>query len=406
MGAVAVDVVIIGGGIQGLLILDRLSAAGYACALVTEGDIGAGQTLHSHGFLNSGAGLWNDELPRAAAALVHPDLRERGVPLRGDWVVLPPSALPNLPSAAIAALQALPLAHLPGGFSAVVGAGARALPDRSVCKRQVVERLLRGREERVIRGSIAGFRGRDPVSAVLVQPEGSAATVDLRTGVVVVAAGCGSKRLLRALGGASCQLERIKHRLVHMLCLRAPSGALPATSVIALSLGLLLAAHDDGQDVTWYVSPLAIGGPSSDDVPNDAAGRVYPAVLARTSIALLSLYPTLPETAGLRVGQYAGYRQDVGDLPGQRLCAPLVGARNVIAALPSGLIGPWLNAVEVLALVRGLTTPSGAQPTLPGGGDHVRVGCAVEDRPGFVWKTWEGWTNGLRGSTSSALDWS
>ena len=42
---------VIDGGVQGLLILDTLIAAGYSCALVTEGDLGAGQTLHSHGFL-------------------------------------------------------------------------------------------------------------------------------------------------------------------------------------------------------------------------------------------------------------------------------------------------------------------------------------------------------------------
>jgi glycine/D-amino acid oxidase-like deaminating enzyme len=52
-----VDVVVIGGGVQGLVILDSLIAAGYSCALVTEGDLGSGQTLHSHGFLNTGFGL-------------------------------------------------------------------------------------------------------------------------------------------------------------------------------------------------------------------------------------------------------------------------------------------------------------------------------------------------------------
>src|SRR5579859_5436305 len=103
MDTPTVDVVVIGGGVQGLVLLDTLLAAGYSFALVTEGDLGAGQTLHSHGFLNTGFGLAGRELPAAAAQLVHPYLRARGVALRGDWALLPPPGLPGL------LLRALPL---------------------------------------------------------------------------------------------------------------------------------------------------------------------------------------------------------------------------------------------------------------------------------------------------------
>src|SRR5215472_1940877 len=87
MDTSAVDVVVIGGGVKGLVILDTLITAGYSCALVTEGDLGAGQTLHSHGFLNTGFGLSGSELPAAAAKLVHPFLRARGVILTGNWAM-------------------------------------------------------------------------------------------------------------------------------------------------------------------------------------------------------------------------------------------------------------------------------------------------------------------------------
>src|SRR5919202_6911129 len=89
-----VDVVIVGGGIQGLLVLDVLTQQGYACALVTDGDLGSGQTLHSHGFLNTGFGMLGPELPRALAEVVEPDLRARGVELSGIWAAIPP---PNFP---------------------------------------------------------------------------------------------------------------------------------------------------------------------------------------------------------------------------------------------------------------------------------------------------------------------
>ncbi|HEY7984673.1 MAG TPA: FAD-dependent oxidoreductase [Ktedonobacterales bacterium] len=391
MDIFAVDVVVIGGGVQGLVILDTLITAGYSCALVTEGDLGAGQTLHSHGFLNTGFGLGGTELPEASARIVQPFLREHGVSVTGNWVILPPTGLRGLLLRTLPTFRKLPPAHLPEGFTPALTATARALPDYSFDKRQLVAALSQGREAHIVRGSVTGFRGRDPVEAVALRPEGSDTEIELRAGAVVVAAGCGSKRLLRMLVGAAPQLTRIKHRVVHMLCLRAPHGALPAASVAALSLGLLLAAHDDGERVLWYVTPMKLRGPSFDDVPNDAAAPADPAELRRAWDTLRTLYPALPSVAGLQVGYYAGYRQDIGNRPGTRLCAVIEGTGNVIGALPSGLVGPWRNAAAALALVRGLTAPSGAQPALPAAGQGVRVGSPVEDRPGFVWQSSKDW---------------
>jgi glycine/D-amino acid oxidase-like deaminating enzyme len=390
-----VDVVVIGGGVQGLVILDMLIAAGYSCALVTEGDLGGGQTLHSHGFLNTGFGLGGRELPEAAAQIVHPFLRARGVTLTGNWAILPPPGLRGLLLRARSAFARLPQAHLPEGFAPTLKDAARALPDYSFDKRQLVAALSQGREEYIVRGSVVGFHGRNPVEAVVLRPEGSDTDVELRARTVVVAAGCGSKRLLRDLVGATPQVKRIKHRVVHMLCLRAPHNALPATSVAALSLGLLLAAHDDGERVIWYVTPMRLGGPSFDEAPNDAAAPSDLAMLRRAWDALQTLYPPLLGVEGLQVGHYAGYRQDIGNWPGARLCGVIAGTGNVIAALPSGLVGPWRNAADTLSLVRGHTVPSGAQPALPGAGQGVRVGCPVEERLGFAWQSWEDWLRSL-----------
>jgi hypothetical protein len=191
---------------QGLVILDHLIKAGYSCALFTEGDVGGGRTLHSHGFLNTGFGMASDELARAADEIVQPFLRDCGVELTANWFILPP----NFPFAAN-----LPQASLPGGFSPTFTESARTLPDRSFNKRQLVTALLRGREDRIIRGSVIGFDGRKPVEAVQVQPEGTDTSLDLHANVVVVAAGCGSKRLLGDLVGSTPQVQTIKHRVVH-----------------------------------------------------------------------------------------------------------------------------------------------------------------------------------------------
>jgi hypothetical protein len=235
----------------------------------------------------------------------------------------------------------------------------------------------------------------------LARLEGSNVEVELHARAVVVAAGCGSKRLLRNLVGSAPQLEMVKHRVVQMLCLRAPRGALPATSVAAMSLGLLLAAHEESEYVTWYVTPMEMGGPSFDEVPNGATATPDPALLRRAWETLQTLYPPVLSVGGLQVGHYAGYRQDIGEWPGARLCAVIAGTGNVIAALPSGLVGPWRNAADTLDLVRGLTAPSRTQPPLAGAGQGVHVGSPVEDRSGFVWQSSEEWLCSLSQLTTT-----
>jgi hypothetical protein len=378
------DVVVIGGGIQGLLALDALVEKGYSCALVSDGDLGSGQTIHSHGYLNTGFGLSGPELPRASVEIVWPYLEARGLELSDDWVVIPPSNMPPF--------EGLPTASLPAGFAALPGLRPVRLPDRSVPKRRLIEILSQGHHQRIIRGRATPRFNGTQVEAVSVRPSAGGEDVVLETKSIVVAAGCGSKRLIEGLLGPTPQTEQIRHRLVHMICVRAPRGALPTTSVVAMPLGLMLAAHDQPDNVTWYVTPMEMGGPSYDDIPGDAAGDVDPGMVSRGITSLLALFPGLAEVGGLQLGCYAGYRQDIGDRPGSRMCELVEGAGNVIVALPSGLVGPWLNAGTVCEIVDGLFDPSGAQPALPGAGVDLRVADPVEDREDFVWMGWEEWS--------------
>jgi len=377
------DVVIIGGGIQGLVALNALVEEGYSCALVSDGDLGSGQTLHSHGYLNTGFGMFGPELPRASVDLVQPYLEKRGLVLSHDWVMIPP---PNMPL-----FDGLPPATLPSGFAMPPGLRAVGLPDRSLPKRGLVEVLSQSHHERILRGQATPRWGGDQVKDVVVRLSAGGDEIALSTKVVVVAAGCGSKRLLQGLVGQTPQTEEIKHRRVHMICVRAPRGTVPTTSIVAMPLGLMLAAHDQPNNVIWYVTPMEMGGPSYDDVPGDAASDVDPETVSRGCATLLTLYPRLPEIDGLQLGCYAGYRQDVGDQPGNRMCELVEGTKNVVVALPSGLVGPWLNATRMCEIVGGLVDPGGSQPPLTGGGVDVRVGSAVEDRPDFVWMGLDEW---------------
>jgi hypothetical protein len=377
------DVVIIGGGIQGLVALDALVEKGYSSALVSDGDLGNGQTLHSHGYLNTGFGLSGPELPRASADVVQPYLEGRGLELSHDWVLIPP---PNMPF-----FEGFPAATLPSGFATPPGLKAVQLADRSLPKHRLVEILGQSHRDRILRGHATLNGTGQQVDVVSVRLAAGGEEVVLSTKAIVVAAGCGSKPLLEGLVGQTPQTEQIKHRRVHMICVRAPRGSLPTTSIVAMPLGLMIAAHDQPNNVTWYVTPMEMGGPSHDDVPGDAASEVDPEKIVRGCMTLLTLYPRLPEIEGLHIGCYAGYRQDVGDLPGNRMCELVDGTNNVVIALPSGLVGPWLNATRMCEIVSGLVDPGGSQAPLPGAGTGVQAGNAVEDRPDFVWMGWDRW---------------
>src|SRR5712692_4169638 len=285
-----------------------LDSLDRSCALVSDGDLGSGQTLHSRGYLNTGFGMFGPELPRASVDVVQPYLEKRGLELSHDWVLIPPANLPLF--------ESLPAATLSGGFAVPPGLRAVRLPDRSVPKRRLVEVLSEGHRDRILRGHATPRRTGDRVDAVTVRPSGGGGEVVLSTNAIVVAAGCGSKRILQSLVGQTPQIEQIKHRRVHMICVRAPRGSLPTTSVVAMPLGLMLAAHDQPNNVVWYVTPVEMGGPSYDDIPGDAASDIDLEMVYRGCATLLTLYPRLPEIDGLQLGCYAGYRQDVGDRPG------------------------------------------------------------------------------------------
>jgi glycine/D-amino acid oxidase-like deaminating enzyme len=389
MSTTQVDVVIVGGGIQGLVALNSLVEHGYSCALVSEGDLGSGQTLHSHGYLNTGFGMSGPELPLASVDVVQPYLERRGLDLSHDWAVIPP---PNTPL-----FEGHPTVTLPSGFAPPTGLRAVRLPDASVPKRRLVQVLSEGHLDLILRGHATPHWTGTRVEAVSVRVAGSDGEVVLGTNAIVVAAGCGSKRFLQDLVGQTPQIEEIKHRRVHMICVRAPRGALPTTSVMAMPLGLMLAAHDQPDNVTWYVTPMEMDGPSFDDVPNDAASEVDPEMVSGAWMRLLTLFPRLAQVPGLQLGCYAGYRQDIGDQRGSRMCGLVEKTENVIVALPSGLVGPWLNGTTICEIAGRLFGPGRAQTALPSAGVGVQVGDPVEDRPDFVWMGLEEWSRKYQG---------
>jgi glycine/D-amino acid oxidase-like deaminating enzyme len=376
---IRVDVLIVGGGLQGLVLLDELAAHGRSCVLVTDSDLGHGQTLHSHGLLNTGFGFAGPELRETRDRLVLPFLRARGIEPYGQWFLLTPEEATVGESASAGSL--------PPGFDSG-GAHVRRLPELNFPKRRLLESLARDHRDRVVRGEVTEVHGTGVIDTVQIQSAVSGAKLLLAPAVVIAATGTGTKRFVRSVAGATSQLSKIRHRRVHMICVRGPAGVLPEASLLSLTHGLNVVAHAHGEAVTWYSTPFQDDDPNFEDAPDDAEADIDPDVVADGLQRLHRVFPSIATRRELRFTAYAGFRQDVGETVGTPACELIEGTANLLMALPSLVVNAWSNAKLAAGIVDAVAPRKVRQPDIPGAGVGARVGRLREDRPGVRWSTW------------------
>jgi glycine/D-amino acid oxidase-like deaminating enzyme len=385
---VAVDVAVVGGGLQGLVLLRELVSAGYGCVLITNADLGAGQTLHSHGLLNSGTGLVAGALQEELYRFTLPYLRAIGVPVYGEdrSFLLAPDALVDQLTPVWEANHYRPEradpASLPLGFEPV--APVYRVQGFNVEKRRLVAALSAGLEPLVLGGEVV-----EAGDAIRVGAKGSGETLSFEPRAVVVAAGCGTKRLLRrAFGVNDVVLDRITYRQTHMICVRGPAGVLPEVgAVVATEVMIVGHLSPDGL-VTWYVTP-AIASPEHDgEAPDDGAAEVDVHVVKQGIDALLRLVPSLSHAdERIQATVFAGYKQDFDGQPTRRACEVVDEDRNVVMALPSVLTNAVPNARDALTLI-GDRLGAGTTKLELRREAAVAVGQVNEDTGRAAWRTW------------------
>lgn len=389
----AVDVVVVGGGIQGLVVLRELTAAGYGCVLVTAGDLGTGQTLHSHGLLNSGTGLMTGALQEELHRFTLPYLRRLDVPWYGEdrsYLLLPDDARERLAAAWEAnAYQPEPIdpSVLPHGFQAV--APAYRVAGYNVDKRRLVQALAAGFEHLVLCGEVVGV---DDTLQIRATPSGE--TVSLRASAVVVAAGCGTKRLLRDYFQVEAvTLGPIGYTKLHMVCIRGPKDVLADVGTV-VSSEVMVVGHPlpggggaEGQGVRWYVTPVDPSPVVYEEAPDAAAAPIDRPTVRSALEALVRLVPRLADS-GVPVDAtvFAGYKQNLDGQPTRRACEVVDAERNVLMALPSVLANAVPNAVDAVEILRARVEPTGRTGAALCGG--APVGELDEDRAQVRWAGW------------------
>lgn len=388
-----VDIAIVGGGIQGLVALRELAAEGYACVLIANAPLGSGQTLHSHGALISGTGLVTGELSRTVETVTVPYLRRLGVSLQREspFFLVAPDEM----------VGALAPVWEANGYSPHRSAGPPLpgfepdappyrVPGCNVDRRELVQALARGLDGLIVRGEVVGA----DKNLQVVTPHGQ---LQVRSRAVVVAAGCGTKALLHSTFGVDGGLvERITYSKMHMICLQAPPGVLPAIGAV-VSPELFVAGHQQGaggaSGVTWLATPVDPSAVVHPEAPNPAEVELL--LVARAITALRRFFPALRrDHHHLQATVFAGYKQDLDGQPTSRACVLVDHDRNIVVVLPSVLANAVPNGRDTVALLRQRVEPSGRPVRVPGTA-RVAVGDP-EERSRHDWRDWRSFARAYR----------
>jgi glycine/D-amino acid oxidase-like deaminating enzyme len=276
------DLVIFGGGIAGLWLLDEASRAGYSCILIEANSLGEGQTIASQGIIHGGLKYTLDGLlsPSAGSIREMPDV----------WrSCLLGHREPDLRNAALRA----EFCHLwrTGGLMSklgIIGArvGLRVAPIRldavdrpqalAECPddvfrldEQVVEphsllaALAERRREHIIAvpaelavPNLSGSAGNVTEHEIRDGPTGR--SVALRATSVIFAAGAGNAGLRKRVGLSS---ETMQRRPLHMVMLRGPLSVLNGHCAEGARTRITVTTVTDAADrIVWQV-----GGQLAED---------------------------------------------------------------------------------------------------------------------------------------------
>lgn len=276
------QIAIIGGGISGLWLLSRLNQAGYDTVLLTNSELGAGQTLASQGIIHGGLKYaLNGVLSPASSAIADMPARWRAclegegeVDLQGCRVLSPHyymwssgsyrSRLKTfLGSKALRGrIDALPADDYPDFFA---NTGARKvagtvyqLTDFVVDTPSLISTLTAPWRDRLFQCDDVQLAG-DNHSSLLIRNAGE--TTRLNTSRVILCAGEGNEALLSAASIATTrEFPAMQRRPLHMVAVRVSHPSPPYVHCIGDSLGMTPRititahpCHDNSSDWIWYL---------------------------------------------------------------------------------------------------------------------------------------------------------
>jgi glycine/D-amino acid oxidase-like deaminating enzyme len=353
-----VDVVVLGGGIGGLWLLNRLRGRGYNAVLLETGELGGGQSVNSQGMIHGGikyalGGALTGSSEAIAEMPAHwrrclrgeGDVDLRGVHVLSDHFYLWSTA--NLTSRLTSffaskltrgRVETVPAAERHPAFQhADFHGNLYRLVDMVLDVPSVVRKLAdncRGRIYRATAGSL-GFERNPDGSLAALQFLAGLEPVRIKAPRFVFAAGEGNEALLQML---DCRAPAMQRRPLHQLLVRHdyPHALYAHCAGSNPSPRLTISSHPlpDGRWV-WY-----LGG----DLATEGVALDSDALIVKGRQELRELFPWLDfgnaSWATLRIDR-AEPRQKGLIKPDQAFAANAAGCSNVSAAACPNVIVAW-----------------------------------------------------------------
>jgi glycine/D-amino acid oxidase-like deaminating enzyme len=401
---IPIDILIIGAGVQGLLLLRRL-VQDYS-VVVVDSDPHASETLRSHGYFASG---WNAAHPeaariyRGAAEWWREFLERHRINPQENLVyrTAPSRTLARLSAAWRAAGIPFFEAPLPAPFDLSPWPTHKAVTftaDLVFDAAAAIGELRQPFERHLIEGRacFAHIDGDTITEVTVATPSGEIA---FAPNLVCAAGGAGNVGILHALGLPENVFSRSQvWRTRHIVCARG--AALPSISAIVQELTIIAHPHADGE-VVWLITydpprPQFTSGTLDMTREPDISSTV----VRSTFDKLRALIPGFDEiAASCQWDIYAGRKVDApGDDPAALLKISLpkpydarsFGLRNFFAVWPNhwGLAAP--ASQDVAAVVRESLPQRFDMPELPRqtyrDRDARKMTWARSDRP---WRRWQ-----------------
>jgi glycerol-3-phosphate dehydrogenase len=388
MALTEVDVVVIGGGIAALWLLDALDERGFAAILIEPGALGQGQTLASQGIIHGGLkytlrGLLHpsaeavsampERWRRSLAGSERPDLRAAVVRSPSTWMWRSESLRSKLGMlGARAGLRTVPIevadAERPAILRSAPGTVYRV--DEPVLEtRTLVEAFLARHEERMI--ATPGAASIELSSAALdhrLSITTANGPLTIRARAVVLAAGSLNQTLRERFGLPIGVMQR---RPLHMTMVRGQLPELHGHCVdgAATRVTVTTAGDRDGRNVWQLGGQLAEEGVALESA----------ALIAKARSELRQVLPDFRQEAadGSAPIEWATYRIDRAELATRGTVRPddaqclADGPRGLMTLWPTKLALAPRGAELVLAALdaaqvrpRGSVTVDGPRPTV------------------------------------------
>jgi len=375
---VAVDVVIFGGGVAGLWLLNRLRQANYNAILVEAEALGTGQTRYAQGIIHGGTKYAltgkltasSEAVSRMPAVWRHCLQGQGEVDLRQVKILSPhqymwsTTSLTSRMAGFFAShmmrsrTKSLDKNQRPRVFQAAAFKGhVYRLEEPVLDTASIIASLAQPHLEAILHAELKAITVHDDAASQLELKAGDGTTWHVHARRVVLAAGQGNARLLAVMGREAPAMQL---RPLQMVMLR---GGLPEM-LYAHCLGasvnprITITSHYDAQqDIVWYLG----GQLAEDGVIRSAAEQVQ---VAQHELQDLMPWLDLAQTqwATLRIDR-AEPKQPDGKRPDTSYCDDTQG---VITAWPTKMaLAPKLAEDVLQQLEQTGVSPSGRQ-TLPG----------------------------------------